>query len=366
LNGPVYLSRFIGRKKELGEIRSLVQERSVRLLTLTGPGGCGKTRLAYEALSELSDAFEDGITWVELAGLSHPEALSQEIVASLNIGPAPGQSFLSALIAALQQRETLLILDNCEHLIEASAQMVDTLLRACPELHFVTTSRQKLGVEGEQVWPVPPLSYPADGSSQVISLGDYDALQLFYARARLVHPKFEDNAPNRLAMGTITRLLEGMPLAIELAAARVNELDVSEMAKRLAHQLSFLTGKGHTTAARHQSMRETIHWSFQLLTSAEQTLFRRLGVFSSGFSLQAAESVCSEEPLVEGQVLELLGKLIDKSLVIRESGQHAVSSYRQNVQSLNSPPGTTFEYSNTNYDILGLVIQEVSGQRYES
>jgi non-specific serine/threonine protein kinase len=161
---PVYLSTFIGRRKELSEIEMLLRERSVRLLTLTGPGGCGKTRLAFELFSELSEAFEDGVAWVDLVVISDPAALIQEIATRLSIRPAPGQTVLAALIATLQQRESLLILDNCEHVREASTQLADTLLRACPELYLLATSRQRLGVEGEQVWPVPPLSYPTDDS----------------------------------------------------------------------------------------------------------------------------------------------------------------------------------------------------------
>ena len=228
-----YLSTFIGRKEEVGEITSLMRERSVRLLTLTGPGGCGKTRLAYEALSVISDTFEDGTAWVDLAGLSTADDLLLETASALDIRPGPGQTLPAALTAALQQRETLLVLDNCEHLIDACAQMVDALLRACPELHFLATSRQKLSVEGEQAWPVPPLSYPEKDISSIKSMGDYDAVQLFMERSRLVDPGFEIDARNFSALVKVTRLLEGMPLAIELAAARVSELNVVELARRL-------------------------------------------------------------------------------------------------------------------------------------
>ncbi|HSL46893.1 MAG TPA: NB-ARC domain-containing protein, partial [Anaerolineales bacterium] len=297
---PVYLSTFVGRRKELGEIKALFKERSVRLLTLTGPGGCGKTRLAFEVLSEISQTFEDGAVWVDLVGLSDSAALIQEITTRLSVRPASGKTVLATLIATLQQRETLLILDNCEHVREASAQLADSLLRACPELHLLATSRQRLGVEGEQVWLVPPLSYPINDAPTFNALFNYDALQLFQARARLVQPKFEANAHNVHALVKIAQLLEGMPLAIELAAARVNELDVSQIANKLENQLLFLAGKGHTPAPRHQSIRETIHWSFELLRTAERTLFCRLGVFSGGFALDAAEAVCSDTPLKEG------------------------------------------------------------------
>ena len=324
-----YLSTFIGRKEEVGEITSLMRERSVRLLTLTGPGGCGKTRLAYEALSVISETFEDGTAWVDLAGLSTADDLLLETASALDIRPGPGQTLPAALTAALQQRETLLVLDNCEHLIDACAQMVDALLRACPELHFLATSRQKLSVEGEQAWPVPPLSYPEKDISSIKSMGDYDAVQLFMERSRLVDPGFEIDARNFSALVKVTRLLEGMPLAIELAAARVNELNVVELARRLEGQLSFMHNKGNTPVTRHRSMSETIHWSYELLTPAEKLLFCRLGVFRGGFSLEAVEAVCSEEPLAGEQILDLLGKLVDKSLVLRERGGRMDSHYRQ-------------------------------------
>ena len=342
---PVYLSTFVGRRKELGEIKTLVMERSVRLLTLTGPGGCGKTRLAYELFSELSEAFEDEAVWVNLVGISDPATLIQEIATILNVRPAPGQTLLAALIATLQQRETLLILDNCEHVREASAQLADTLLRACPELHLLATSRQRLGVEGEQVWPVPPLSYPIRDATTFNALVDYDALQLFQARARLVQPKFETNTHNVHALVKIAQLLEGMPLAIELAAARVNDLDVSQMANRLENQLLFLDVKGHTPAARHRSIRETIHWSFELLTVVERALFCRLGVFSGSFSLDAAEAVCKDTSLEEGQILDILGGLIDKSLVIPESSGQLYSRYRQ-LESIRQFAAETLRESN--------------------
>ncbi len=325
---PVFLSTFIGRKTELGEIKSLIRERSVRLLTLTGPGGCGKTRLAREILSDLEDTFEDGIVWVDLVGLSTEDALLVETAAALDVRPSPGQTLSAALTAALRQRETLLVLDNCEHLVDASAQLVDRLLRACPELHVLVTSRQRLGVDGEQRWQVPPLSYPADDPPAMNSPGEYDAIQLFLARARLVHPGFDLDSQTLPALVQITRLLEGMPLAIELAAARVSELDIPELAKRLDDQLSLLHGKVHTPVSHHHSMSETIRWSFDLLSAEEKVLFCRLGVFRSGFTLDAAEAVCSGEPLAAERVLDLLGKLVDKSLVLRESTGQTASHYR--------------------------------------
>jgi non-specific serine/threonine protein kinase len=326
---PVYLSTFVGRQTQLAEIKSLIRQKAVRLLTLTGPGGCGKTRLAYESLADFSGAFEDGTYWVELVGLSDPLAVSQSIAASLQVAVAPGQTPLEALTFFLQQREALIVLDNCEHLLAACAQVADALLRACPALRVLATSRQKLGVEGEQVWPVPPLSYPVDDSLSLDALTRYDALTLFAARAKLVHPAFEispDNAPDLIRIG---QLLEGMPLAIELAASWVNVLDVAQMAVRLENQLALLAQRGQSVDARHQSMRATIRWSHNLLSEAEKTLFRRLGVFAGGFSLEAAEAVCGGSPLDDENILGLIGRLIDQSLVVRERAPGVGSRYRQ-------------------------------------
>lgn len=328
MNRPIFLSKFIGRKNELGRLESLIRNRSTRLLTLTGPGGCGKTRLANEVLANVSETFEDGFSWLDLAEVSHPDALLQTVIASLEIRPAPGQSPLTALSSTLREREILLVLDNCEHLVEACANLIDSLLRACPELHVLATSRQKLEVEGEQVWAVPPLSYPANKILSLSSLDDFDALHLFFERARLVYPGFEINAQNLPALVKIAQLLEGMPLAIELAAARMNVLDVFQLAKQLDGQLSLLSGRGHTAVSRHYSMSETIHWSYELLSPLEKILFYRLGVFAGGFSLEAVIFVCSDARLEESNIVDLLGRLIDKSLVVRIAGQQSDARYR--------------------------------------
>jgi predicted ATPase len=185
---PVYLSSFVGRKNELGEIKSLMREKSTRLVTLTGSGGSGKTRLAYEAITQLASAFEDGLVWVELVGLADPLAVPQAVASALEMNTAPGQTVLQALTAFLQHREALIVLDNCEHLIQACSGLVDGLLRACPALHILATSRQRLAVEGEQVWPVPPLAYPTTDALPLDALTRYDALQLFAARARQARP----------------------------------------------------------------------------------------------------------------------------------------------------------------------------------
>ncbi len=326
---PVFLSSFVGRKLELEEITSLLRKKAVRLLTLTGPGGSGKTRLAFETLQKLSDEFEDGAVWVDLSGSFLPEAVPQTVAAQLEVKPGPGQPLLAALQAALRSRETLIILDNCEHLVSSCATLANALLRACPSLYLLATSRQTLGVEGEQVWPVPPLSYPAEDSAPAHLILQSDAIRLFGERARQADSRFEIIERDAPALARICKLVEGLPLAIELSAARVNMLELPEIANRLESQLSFLTSTQQTNLTRHQSMRKTILWSYELLSESEKVLFRRLGVFAGGFYLRAVEAICSDPPLSSVQILDLMGKLIDKSLLVRQNAGVGNSRFRQ-------------------------------------
>ncbi|GAB4577599.1 MAG: hypothetical protein Fur0022_03300 [Anaerolineales bacterium] len=329
MNFPVYLSSFIGRKNETDELISRLQAKASRLLTLTGPGGSGKTRLAAEILPNLKDVFEDGLIWVELAGLSDPAALPQTVASALGVNAVPGQTLLNTLITTLQPREMLIILDNGEHLLEACASLIEVLVRACPALYWMVTSRQMLGIEGEQRWPVPPLSYSTDNVLPLETLSNYESVQLFTARARQIHPSFEIHQANAPAVLKISQLLEGIPLAIELAAAWVNVLDVGEIASRLENQLTFLAKRQASTDTRHRSMRETIRWSYELLSDAEKTLFHRLGVFVGGFSINAVEKICPVEALGQAEILELVARLVDQSLVVREQGRGGESRYRQ-------------------------------------
>lgn len=329
MNFPVFLSSFIGRKKETTELISLWQAKSRRLLTLTGPGGSGKTRLAAEILPAIKDTFEDGLVWVELAGLSAPTAPLQALASALGVNTVSGQALLSTLITTLRPRELLIILDNCEHLLEASAHLIVTLLHECPTLYWMVTSRQALGVEGEQRWPVPPLSYPTEHAQAAETGCEFEAVQLFAARARQVHPAFEIEAANAPALLKISQLLEGMPLAIELAASWVNVLSITEIARRLENQLPFLTKREASLDARHRSMRETIRWSYELLVEKEKRLFCRLGVFVDGFSLKAVEGVCAGDPLAQAEIFQILARLVDQSLVVRSQEAGGEGRYRQ-------------------------------------
>lgn len=317
---PTYLSSFVGREVELNEIRSRLREKSTRLLTLVGPGGAGKTRLAHEAINGLADAYEDGIAWIDLVGLSLPSAVPQTVASALEINITGGQSAIEALSGTLCSREILIVMDNCEHVAAACADLLDALLRECAELSILTTSRIPLGLEGEHIWSVPPMSHPESLSAQQ-SLAGFDAVKLFAERARQVRPDFklEDQVPEVLVK--IIKLLDGQPLAIELAAARLNALNLHQMASRLEDQLSFLSDRSEIADPRHRSMEAAIRWSYELLSDDEAILFRRLGVFIGGFSLQAAEAICALPPVDPSEVLELIEMLIRNSLLARvESG----------------------------------------------
>ena len=319
---PVYLSQFVGRGAELGALGSLIRDESVRLLTLTGPGGAGKTRLAAEMLKSLGDDFEDGIFWVSLAAAADAQAVLHAIIAALQFGVAPGQTPLEALSLFLQHRDAMLVLDNCEHVLQVCAELVNVLLRSCPTLRMLATSRESLQVPGEHVWQVPPLSFPGAAPTDYESLQAFDAVQLFSVRARQLSPAFKLNAENAEDVLRICAVLDGMPLAIELAAGWVNVLEVGDIAERLERQLLFLDRRGSLADHRHRSLRETILWSYDLLSANEQVLFRRLGVFEGGFSADAVEAICDSEPLSREEILVLLGRLIDQSLVVRERGIH--------------------------------------------
>lgn len=328
---PTYLTRFIGREQALNEIGARLGGGHVRLLTLWGPGGCGKTRLAAELATTLVDEYEDGLRWVDLVGVSAPDLLSQAIASTLQLNLAPGQDPTDGLVGYLHNRNLLLILDNCEHLVHACAQLVTHLLHHCPYLQVLITSRETLRVGGEYVWTVPPLPFPNEKDAQHEALEQYPAIQLFVERARAVSPDFALTNRNAGAVSHICRRLEGMPLSIELAAARVNLLAPDQIVKRLELSLPLLSGGPHTGDPRHRALRDTIEWSYTLLPEQEQVLLRRLGVFYGGFALEAAEVVCAAtagpgwmrhvtHPTLDArQVLNLLASLVNKSLVVVEN-----------------------------------------------
>jgi predicted ATPase len=341
-NLPTQLTSFIGREKEMEQIAQAISDH--RLVTLTGSGGAGKTRLSLQVAADLLDQFPDGVWFVELAPLTDPGFIPQTILSALGIPEQPGLTVLQLLMDYLHEKKILLVLDNCEHLIEACAKLADTLLSNAHTLRIVATSREALGVGGELIWHVPSLSLPdAKQLITVEQLSQYEAVQLFVERATLVQPHFlvtNDNAP---AVAQICFRLDGIPLAIELAAARVRALSVEQISKRLDDRFRLLMGGSRTALERHQTLRAAIDWSYNLLPLAEQVLFQRLSVFVDGWTLEAAESVCGDSstslpeeqvaPLRAGSglvqsddVLDLLEQLIHKSMVIKEE-EHSVSRY---------------------------------------
>jgi predicted ATPase/DNA-binding SARP family transcriptional activator len=319
-NLPAFLTSFIGREREIAEIKRLLLQ--VRLLTLTGAGGCGKTRLALQVAGELEREYPDGVWVVELAALSDPSLVPQAVASGLGLGEAPGQPLTATIAESLRCKQLLLVLDNCEHLVEACATLADALLGACPNLRVLATSRQPLGLVGEAVWPVPPLSLPAVGRLPPTEhLVESEAIRLFLERARLTRPDFALTSQNATAVAQVCQRLDGMPLAIELAAARVKLLSAEQIAARLDDRFRLLSG-GSRTAPRHQTLRAAMDWSYALLSQAERTLFNRLAVFAGGWTIEAAETVN------DGDVLDLLSSLVDKSLVLAEPDRTGVGRYR--------------------------------------
>jgi predicted ATPase/DNA-binding SARP family transcriptional activator len=313
-NLPVPLTSFVGREAELAEITQLLQ--TTRLLTLTGPGGCGKTRLALEAGTNQLDDYPDGVWWVELAALSDAALVPQAVATGLGVREPSGRPALDTLIDYLRAKQLLLLLDNCEHLVEASAQLAEQCLTACAHLHILATSREALSIGGETTWLVPSLSLPeSPQTSTVEELSRYEAIRLFVERAAAVLPTFRLTAANGSHVAQICRRLDGIPLAIELAAARVKVLPVEQIAARLDDVFHLLTAGRRTALPRHQTLQAAMDWSYELLSDTERVLFRRLAVFAGGFTLEAAEAVCAGEGLEASAVLALLSHLVDKSLI---------------------------------------------------
>ena len=322
-NLPLELSSFVGREKELAEVERLLEHN--RLLTLTGSGGCGKTRLALAAATDLVEGFEDGVWLVELAPLADPSLVPQVVASNLGVSEQSGRSLTETLSNHLGSRRVLLVLDNCEHLIEACATLADALLRFCPELRVLATSREALGINGEVAWPVPSLNLPnLRRLPDIESLPQYESARLFLERTAAVNPTFTLTEQNAGAVAQVCYRLDGIPLAIELAAARTKVLSVEEISAHLDDGFRLLAAGSRTAMPRHRTLQATMDWSHELLSGEERTLFRRLSVFAGGFTLRAAESVCTGEQLARVEVLESLSQLVDKSLVVaREEGGEA-------------------------------------------
>lgn len=313
-NVPVPLTSFIGREREVEEVTRLLA--TTRLLTLMGPGGIGKTRLAIQAARELAGSYKDGVWWVELAPLAEGQLVSQAVAQVLGVRESPGTPITESIKSFLRKKHLLLVLDNCEHLILACAALADDLLSYSTDLKVLATSREALGITGETSFHVPALSFPVLAHlSQVRNLGEFESVQLFAERAAAIRPDLALTAENAFAVARICQCLDGIPLALELAAARVKVLTLEEIGARLDDRFSLLTQGSRTALPRHQTLRATIDWSYDLLSQPERTLFRRLAVFAGGFTLEAAEAVTAGEDLEQSQIIDLLESLINKSLV---------------------------------------------------
>jgi predicted ATPase/DNA-binding SARP family transcriptional activator len=325
-NLPVPLTSFVGRGREIQQIKEILARR--RFLTLVGAGGSGKTRLAIQVASDLIEEFGDGVWWVELAALSDAGLVSAAVAKAVGVREVPNQPIGETLANHLRSRRALVVLDNCEHLVEGCAQLAQGLLTACAGLKILATSREALGLAGEHVWQVPTMSLPDAHQLPLPELlARYEGIQLFIERAIAVKSDFEITTGNAFAIGQVCRRLDGIPLAIELAAARVKVLSPEEIAVRLNDLFGLLTSGSRVALPRQQTLRATIDWSHDLLTEAERTLFRRLSVFSGGSTLEAAESVCAGGGIEHGPVFDVLTHLVDKSLVAVEApGQEGVQT----------------------------------------
>ncbi len=340
---PIPRSRLIGRETERETARSLLLEEAVPLLTLTGPGGVGKTRLALAIAHDVADHFADGVVWVDFAPLADPALVGAAVATALNVTPAASHSLVADLARHLHARQTLLLLDNCEHVLVPTADIVARLLVRCPALQVLVTSRAPLRVRDEQLLPIEPLPVPATDAVPFTEMAEHAAVRLFAARARASLPGFRLDADNAPTVSALCRALDGLPLAIELAAARMTMLSPQTLLSQMSHRLQWLSDGPRDLPARQQTIMDTIAWSYDLLAPEVQHVFRRLAVFAGGFSLEAAEWVSGSQGVrVSGPItplphhpitlspdtlpprhpdtLDLVSTLVEQSLVQRREG----------------------------------------------
>jgi predicted ATPase/DNA-binding CsgD family transcriptional regulator len=311
------LTEFVGRRAELARVRDALA--GARLVTLTGPGGIGKTRLALQVAAGAGRAFRDGVRLAELTGLRDPGLLVAEVARSLGLSDKSARWAVASLADHLQARQLLLVLDGCEHLADACAVMADALLRGCPELRIVATSRHVLGVAGEVTIAVPPMTVPAEGDQAgPEELLGYEAVRLFAGRGAAVLPGFAVDEGNGAAVAGVCRVLDGIPLAVELAAVRLRSLSPGQILGRLDARFQLLSGGGPAGQPHHRTLQAALEWSYELLTEAEQAMWRRVSVFAGSFDLDAAEAVCAVGRLAAGQIADLIDALVAKSILLRE------------------------------------------------
>ncbi len=313
---PTETTSFIGREAELDTIGELL--RLSRLVTLTGSGGSGKSRLALRAGTQASGRYGGAVWLVQLAPIGQPDLVVPTVAVALSAREEPGQTLLDSIAARLRDTEALLIVDNCEHVIEATADTIAALLRSCPRLRILATSQTRLDVPGEASWPVPPLTVPEPELADPRAAAEAESVRLFCDRAALARPGFTLTGANVAAVGEICRQLDGIPLAIELAAARVSALTVAQLAARLGNRFRLLTGGSRAGLPRHRTLEAAIEWSHDLLSEPEQVCFRRMAVFAGGCTIDAVEAVCPDESLPLDVVFETVTALIDRSLLTTE------------------------------------------------
>jgi predicted ATPase/DNA-binding XRE family transcriptional regulator len=323
-NLPTLLTTFIGREKEQSEVISLISKH--RLVTLTGSGGVGKTRLSIKIGEQVLESYTDGVRFLELASLSDPTLLPQTAAGLFGITTQSDIPFTDLLINFLRAKSALLILDNCEHLLDACAYFADALLKSCPHLKILATSREPLGIAGEAIYRVPSLELP-DFQQLLDTFRDFESVHLFEERAKLAQFDFSLTLENASSVAQICQRLDGMPLAIELAAAKVGMFSTQQIAKQLDEGFNLLTGGSRTALPRQQTLRASIDWSWNLLSDAERILLRRLSVFAGGFTLEAAGAICRDDDLKGNDVLDILTHLANKSLLVKQ-GQDGEARYR--------------------------------------
>ncbi|HYW86812.1 MAG TPA: helix-turn-helix domain-containing protein, partial [Chloroflexota bacterium] len=326
-NLPSMSTSFVGREQDLQTIPARLQR--ARMLTLTGVGGSGKTRLALEVGRHVAGQYRDGARLVELAPITDPALVPDRVAAAVPVQMIADRPLEQILANALRSAHMLLVLDNCEHLLDARAALIDLLLRECPSLHVLATSREPIGIPGEVNWSLPPLATPAPG--QVVPFAEIErspTVRVFVDRASAAQRLFVLDGDNADSVAQICRCLDGLPLALELAAARLDALTVEELARRLDRRLSLLNGGNRAAQPRQQTLRATIDWSYQFLTPTQQRVFERLSVFANGWTLHAADAVCAGDGVADGDVLDALLQLIRKSLVMRLDVRHGSARYR--------------------------------------
>jgi len=369
-NLPVQVTNFIGREKEASELRALVENS--RLVTITGAGGCGKTRISLQIAKEFIDKFSDGVWFVDLSPLEDPELLPQELANTLSITEEPGKPIASTLKEQIKEKNCMLLLDNCEHLVDATADLAQQLLSGSPDIKLLATSREALKISGEVLWRVPSLSLPEEGDQvNLEKLEHSEAIQLFLDRARNSKPGFQMDEQNAINISQICHQLDGIPLAIEMAAARIRHMDTKMILERINNRFQLLSSDRRTSISRQKTLKATLDWSYDLLSDKEKLLFARLSVFSNDFSAESAEEICSDDQLDKAEVLDTLLNLVDKSMVVIKFRQEGSVRYgmletlKEYAAEKSSEAGETEVMDRRHFDFFLSIVDRAFRERVE-